>query len=61
MAAWPVNDMSALARTLKRINEREPSYGRKLEKELARKDPVFFERAEKFLATFETFLASQGK
>jgi ubiquinone/menaquinone biosynthesis C-methylase UbiE len=61
MAAWPINDMSALARTLKRINEREPSYGRKLEKELARKGPVFFERAEKFLATFETFLVSQGK
>jgi ubiquinone/menaquinone biosynthesis C-methylase UbiE len=61
MTSWPVNDMSVLARTLRRINERDPKYGRKLETELGPRDDVFFERAERFLARFETFLAAQGK
>jgi len=57
----PANDMSVLARTLKRIHEREPKYGSKLDNELARKDPAFFERAERFLTRFEKFLTDQGK
>jgi ubiquinone/menaquinone biosynthesis C-methylase UbiE len=59
--SWPANDMSVLARTLKRIHEREPDYASKLEKEFARKDTAFFERAEKLLSRFERFLASQAK
>src|SRR6266853_3627367 len=53
--------MSVLAGTLRRINELDPKYGRKLETELAPRDAVFFERAERFLARFEKFLAAQGK
>ncbi|MBZ5617573.1 MAG: class I SAM-dependent methyltransferase [Acidobacteriia bacterium] len=61
MASWPTNDTPVLARTLQRIKEREPTYGSKLEAELARRDAAFFERAERFLARFEKFLAAQGK
>ena len=61
MASWPVNDQSVLARTLKRIHELEPKYGTKLDNELARRDTVFFDRADRFLARFEEFLAAQGK
>jgi len=61
MASWPANDTPVLARTLQRINEREPDYGRKLEKELSRKDAAFFGRAENFLARLERFLADHGK
>jgi SAM-dependent methyltransferase len=61
MASWPSNDVSVLTRTLRRINEREPKYGVKLETELSRADAAFFERAERFLGRFERFLAAQGK
>jgi SAM-dependent methyltransferase len=61
MASWLADDSSVLARTLRRIHEREPKYGSKLENELARRDYAFFERAERFLTRFEGFLAGQGK
>src|SRR5580704_11806888 len=61
MASWPSNDLPVLTRFLKRIHELEPRYGTKLDNELARRDAVFFERAERFLARFEKFLLAQGK
>jgi ubiquinone/menaquinone biosynthesis C-methylase UbiE len=61
MASPPVSDVSVLTRTLQRIHEREPKYGVKLETELSHADAAFFERAERFLARFERFLAGQGK
>jgi SAM-dependent methyltransferase len=61
MASLPVAEMSVLARTLRRINDRDPAYGRKLETDLGRMDSVFFERAERFLGSFERFLAVKGR
>lgn len=61
MAYMPVTEMSVLARTLRRINDRDPDYGRKLETDFARMDSAFFERAERFLGNFERFLAAKGR
>jgi ubiquinone/menaquinone biosynthesis C-methylase UbiE len=61
MTSLPVTEMSVLARTLRRIDDCEPKYARKLETDLARMDSVFFERAERFLGSFERFLAAKGK
>ena len=61
MSSWPPNEGSALGRTLQRINDAEPKYGAKLSTEMARADAAFFERAERFLTRFETFLGHQGK
>ena len=56
-----VVEMSVLARTLQLIKDREPEYGRKLETDIARRDSAFFERAERFLGSFERFLDARGK
>ncbi|MBZ5608450.1 MAG: class I SAM-dependent methyltransferase [Acidobacteriia bacterium] len=56
-----LSDLSVLNRTLRRITERSPKYGSKLATRLARMDHLFFDRAERFLARFEKFLAASHK
>jgi SAM-dependent methyltransferase len=56
-----VTDVSAIKRSLRRIHERSPQYGEKLSARLGLMDLRFFDRAERFLLTFERFLAANNK
>lgn len=53
--------VSAVHRSLQHIQKQSPQYGAKLNTLLARMDERFFDRAERFLTTFERFLLSKGK
>jgi SAM-dependent methyltransferase len=53
--------VTKLAYTLERIEERSPKYALKLKTRFAQMDAAFFERAERFLGKFATFLEARGK